>query len=101
MAKLARQLVVARSRSHLVQHHVAPLLATPGAWTRLRWTGDPQPLQVSFAPVAEAGRLEVRYGALSEGWPIGAAPLPPRPDDVMAFDTSDSLIVKGEKAFSW
>lgn len=79
----------------------APLFATPGAWTRLRWTGDPQPLQVSFAPVAEAGRLEVRYGALSEGWPIGAAPLPPRPDDVMAFDTSDSLIVKGEKAFSW
>ncbi|MEH6678335.1 M20/M25/M40 family metallo-hydrolase [Phenylobacterium sp.] len=79
----------------------APIFATPGAWTRLRWTGDAQPLQVSFAPVAEDGRLEVRYGAITEGWPIGAAPLPPRPDDIMAFDTSDSLIVKGEKAFSW
>jgi hypothetical protein len=79
----------------------ARLLDTPGAWTRLRWTGDAQPLQVSFAPVAKAGRLEVRYGAISEAWPVGAAPLPPRPHDVMAFDASDSLIVKGEKAFSW
>ncbi len=51
--------------------------------------------------MAEDGRLEVRYGAVTEGWPIGAAPLPPRGDDMMAFDTSDSLIVKGEKAFSW
>ncbi|MDO8408452.1 MAG: M20/M25/M40 family metallo-hydrolase [Phenylobacterium sp.] len=79
----------------------APLFATPDAWSRLWWTGDARPLEVSFTPIAQAGRLEVRYGAITERWPVGAAPLPPRPDEIMAFDTSDSLIVKGEKAFSW
>ncbi|MDP1617005.1 M20/M25/M40 family metallo-hydrolase [Phenylobacterium sp.] len=79
----------------------APLFGAPGAWARLSWTGDTQPLQISFTPVAAQGRLEVRYGAITESWPTSATPLPPRPPKVMAFDTSDSLITRGEKAFSW
>lgn len=79
----------------------ADLLQTPDQWSQVRWTGDPQGLRISFRSPADSGHLEVRYGAISDGWPAGAPPLPPRPEDVMAFQTSDSLIVRGTRRLSW
>lgn len=78
-----------------------PLLGEAGGWSRLRWHSDGQPVQLSFRPSAESGQLEVRYGAVVPGWPAAATPLPPRPDTVMAFDTSDSTIITGAETFSW
>ncbi|MDP2213066.1 M20/M25/M40 family metallo-hydrolase [Phenylobacterium sp.] len=79
----------------------AGLLATPGQWSQLRWSAEAQPVQLSFQPVDDAGQLEVRYGAVTPGWPAAATPLPPRPREVMAFDTSDSTVVTGTKLLSW
>lgn len=78
-----------------------PLLAEPGQWTQVRWSADPQAVQISFRPEAAAGSLEIRYGAVTPGWPAGARPLPPRPEDVMAFDTSDSTLVRGVVSLTW
>ena len=77
------------------------LLATPGQWSQLRWSADPQPVQVSFSTQAASGTVEIRYGAITPAWPVGARPPPPRPDDVMAFDAGDSTIVKGETSLNW
>lgn len=79
----------------------APLLATPGQWSQIRWSADRQPIQVSFRPQAPSGALEVRYGAVTPGWPARATPLPPRPENVMAFDNADSAIVKGAESLNW
>ncbi len=79
----------------------APILQAADQWSQVRWTADPQGLQISFRSPAESGALEVRYGAVADGWPAGAAPLPPRPDEVMAFSTSDSLLVRGAQRLSW
>jgi hypothetical protein len=43
----------------------------------------------------------MRYVATVEGWPAEAAPLPPRPADVMPWDNSDSTFVAGTRAFAW
>ena len=53
-------------------------------------------------PAAGApGALDVGYAAVLERWPAGVTPLPRRPADVMAFDTSDSTYVVGTRRFSW
>jgi hypothetical protein len=78
----------------------AGLLDQPGKWTRLRWVAAPQGITLTFRPKAK-GELEVRYASITEGWPAEAKPLPPRPADVMAFDTSDSLMVAGTERFAW
>lgn len=77
------------------------LLATPGQWSQVRWSADAQPVQIGFTPSQGSGTLEVRYGAVTRGWPGAATPLPPRPADVMAFDQADSTIVKGALSLSW
>jgi hypothetical protein len=77
------------------------LLAAPGQWSQVRWGADPQPVQISFRPLAEAGALEVRYGAITPGWPAAARPLPPRPEDVMTFDQGDSTLVRGSETLNW
>jgi len=79
----------------------ADLLQTPDQWSQVRWTGDPQGLRISFGAPDDSGQIEVRYAAISDGWHVGAPPLPPRPQDVMAFQTSDSLIVRGTRRLSW
>ena len=61
-------------------------------WTRLRWQGDPGPIRVV---ITARGPAEVRYAVVSEGWPAGSPPLPPRPKTMMPFDTSDSTVVIG------
>lgn len=61
-------------------------------WTRLRWQGDPGPFRLVFAA---QGPAETHFAVVTEGWPEGARPLPPRPPNVMAFDNSDSAVVTG------
>lgn len=71
-----------------------------GAWTRLRWDGDPQGTSLTFRPVGP-GSLEVRYAVTNDRWPTGAAPLPPRPADLAPFGASDVAVVTGTRRFAW
>jgi len=77
------------------------LLGEPRQWSRLSWRADDQPVGLSFRPASPSGQLEVRYAVVSPGWPAGARPLPSRPPQVMAFDSSDSTIVRGSRTLSW
>lgn len=61
-------------------------------WTRLRWQGDPGPIRFV---IPARGPAEIRYAIVSEGWPAGTRPLPPRPATVMPFDVSDSTVMTG------
>jgi hypothetical protein len=72
----------------------------PGGWTRLRWEAAPQGVDITLRP-GGPGKLSVRYAATLERWPASAPPLPPRPADVMPFETSDSTTVTGVRQFTW
>ncbi|HVI34238.1 M20/M25/M40 family metallo-hydrolase [Phenylobacterium sp.] len=76
------------------------LILTPGRWTRVNWEAAPEGLTLRLRP-AGPGTLDVRYIATIDGWPAGAAPLPPRPAADMPFDASDSVRVSGTRRFSW
>lgn len=76
------------------------LTAPAGAWTRLRWVGDPDGLSLAFRPEG-SGRLELRYWSASDAWPAGAAPLPPTPPEVMAFGASGSSLISGAQQLQW
>ena len=76
-------------------------LALPaGKWVTVAWQAPGKAPDLVIRPSGR-GRLDVRYNALLERWPQGVAPLPPRPADVMAWDTSDSTFVTGTRAFTW
>jgi hypothetical protein len=70
------------------------LLTTPGEWSHLAFAAPGDRLTVRFTPKAH-GRLEARWATYTPGWPPGAAPLPPRPADVMPWSLSDSTVVLG------
>ena len=72
----------------------------PGADSLLRWSAAQKGFDLVIRP-GGPGRLTVGYSAIIERWPAAAPPLPPRPRDVMAFDTSDSTEVEGSRTFSW
>jgi hypothetical protein len=72
----------------------------PGQWVKVAWQAAGDGLELAIRP-GGPGRLDVRYSAAVERWPKGAAPLPPRPADVMAWDNSDSTFVAGTRAFTW
>ena len=72
----------------------------PGKWVRLMWQAPGNGPDLAIRP-SGPGRLDVRYSAGIERWPASVAPLPPRPADVMAWDTSDSTFVTGTRAFTW
>jgi hypothetical protein len=76
------------------------LALRPGAWTRLRWEGDPQGPALEIRPVGP-GTLEVRYAVTTESWPHGVAPLPPRPANQVGFGGSDATVVTGTRRFAW
>lgn len=76
------------------------LVLTPGRWTRVNWEAAPQGLTLRLRP-AGPGTLDVRYIATIDGWPAGAAALPPRPASDMPFDASDSVRVSGTRRFTW
>ena len=75
-------------------------LAPAGAETRINWQVAPQGLELNFK-AAGPGALEVGFIAVTEAWPAGAKPLPPRPADVMGFDASDATIVGGTQRLTW
>ncbi|HEY3696262.1 M20/M25/M40 family metallo-hydrolase [Phenylobacterium sp.] len=76
------------------------LLARPGQTGRIRWRAAQDGLVLAFRP-AGPGAIAVRYAAQTPAWPPDARRLPPRPADVMAFDTSDSTIVTGAERLTW
>jgi hypothetical protein len=74
----------------------AGLALPPGRWVRILWQAPGDGLDLVIRPSGPG-----RYNAGFDRWPTGVAPLPPRPADVMAFDTSDSTFVAGTRAFTW
>ncbi|MDP3746187.1 MAG: M20/M25/M40 family metallo-hydrolase [Phenylobacterium sp.] len=75
-------------------------LETAGQWTRVRWQNAPQGVTVAFRAGGPGG-MEVRYATIIETWPAGAKPLPPRPADVMAFDTDSATVAAASRRFTW
>ncbi len=73
------------------------LAAAPSAgagWTHIVWDAPDQGgLTVSFT--APDGLLQARYGALTDGWPGDARPLPRRPPNAMPWMNSDATVVIG------
>ncbi len=78
----------------------ANLALKPGGDSRLSWEATPQGIDILIR-ASGPGAIDVGYSATLERWPAGVAPLPKRPADVMAFDTSDSTFVVGTRRFSW
>jgi len=86
--------VIVNGRTVELKPSATPGRATPPGrvWTRLRWQADPGPVRLVLPA---SGPVEVRYAIVSEGWPAGSPPLPPRPKTMMPFDVSDSTVVTG------
>lgn len=80
----------------------APALAAlhPGVATIVHWETATDGLDLVLRPKGR-GSLNVAYAAIQENWPPEALPLPPRPPNVMAFDTSDSTMIAGTRRFDW
>jgi hypothetical protein len=78
----------------------AKLALKPSGDTRLSWEAAPQGIDLVIR-AGGPGAIDVGYAATLERWPAGVAPLPKRPADLMAFDTSDSTFVVGTRRFSW
>ncbi|THD62172.1 M20/M25/M40 family metallo-hydrolase [Phenylobacterium sp.] len=76
------------------------LAIPPGKSAGVNWSAAPDGFDLILRP-AGPGRLTVAYAATVEQWPAAAPPLPRRPADVMAFDTSDSTVLTGTRSFSW
>jgi hypothetical protein len=72
----------------------------PSKSAAVGWAAAPDGFDVTLRP-AGPGKLAVDYSATVEQWPAAAPPLPHRPAEVMAFDTSDSTILSGARSFSW
>jgi hypothetical protein len=72
----------------------------PGGNALVRWSAAQPGFDVVIHP-GGPGKLTAYYSATIEHWPAPAKPLPPRPKDVMPFDTSDSTVLEGSRSFSW
>ena len=72
----------------------------PGRWTPIRWYAAPAGVDILIRP-GGPGAIDVRYAAIQERWPAGAAALPSRPATAMPFDLSDSTLVTGSRRFTW
>jgi Peptidase family M28 len=78
----------------------AALAIKPGKDAQLTWATAAQPLDLTLR-AAGPGKLDVAYEVTTMQWPAGAAPVPKRPADLMAFDVSDSAVLTGVRHFSW
>jgi hypothetical protein len=76
------------------------LALKPGQALRLRWTGDPDGLVVSFRP-AGPGALELAAWSAADAWPAGAAPLPQPPRNVMPYGASPTTFVAARTRVAW
>ena len=68
--------------------------------TLVQWSSASEGLDLVIRP-GGPGMLKVGYVATLERWPAGATPLPQRPANLMAFDTSDSTSIVGTRRFTW
>jgi hypothetical protein len=75
-------------------------LQRPGETLSIRWQAAPQGIVLAFRP-AGPGQLTATWAGLTEQWPASARRLPVRPASAMAWDISDSTLVRGESRFSW
>ncbi len=75
-------------------------LEKPGQWTRVRWQSAPQGVTIAYRAGGPGG-VEVRYATVTDSWPSGATPPPPRPADEMAFDTPNATIAAAARRFTW
>jgi hypothetical protein len=75
-------------------------LETAGKSLNIRWQAAPQGLTLAFRP-AGPGELSVTWAGLTEQWPVSARRLPVRPASAMAWDYSDSTLVRGQSRFHW
>ena len=73
--------------------------APPGEPTRIRWS-DPYGGVTLVVQPAPGDTVRLRWAVLSDGWPAGATPLPPRRVDQAPWGASDSLVVVGEAMLS-
>ena len=78
----------------------ARLLTKVGEWSRVSWQASPEGFTVGFRAKGP-GAVETRVAAITEGWPTGAQPLPPRSDRLAPWWISDSTIVTGTKRLNW
>ncbi|MFD1189251.1 M20/M25/M40 family metallo-hydrolase [Phenylobacterium conjunctum] len=76
------------------------ILDQPGRWTVIRWVGADQ-VTLDWTTKSPHGALEVQTGWLTDGWPAGAAPLPPRPKTIAPFDLSDSRVDLAHTRLEW
>lgn len=76
------------------------LTLKPGGETRIGWDAAPGGIDLLIRP-GGPGAIDVAYAVTLERWPAGVTPLPRRPANVMAFDTSDSTFVVGTRRFFW
>jgi hypothetical protein len=74
------------------------IVLKPGGDTIVQWAAAP--VDLVLRP-GGPGKLELGYLATLERWPATAKPLPPRPANLMAWDTSDSTSLTGRRSFSW
>jgi len=72
----------------------------PGKWAKVSFEAAANGVDLALQP-SGPGRLDVRYIAGIESWPVGAVALRPRPADLMAWDDSESTFVAGTRAFTW
>lgn len=84
-----------------VQGVPVQLVLKPGVWTRLRWEAPPVGGLHLRLQGSVTGQLQLRYVELSDAWPAGAKPLPPRPPELSPFGLSDGLIVCGTRQLAW
>jgi hypothetical protein len=76
------------------------LLAKPGQWSHLRWSGSDQSVTLSFRP-AGPGTLEIAYAEGLPGWPAAARPLPPMPARDMGWNLAGDTVVVGARRLAW
>jgi len=88
------------ARLESIQGVAAAMPLAPGARARVNWSTAPQDLTLVIRP-AGPGKMTVSYNLIAETWPPGAAPLPPRPANVMPFAESDSTYLTGTRRFAW
>ncbi len=71
-----------------------------GRWNRVNWRSGGAPLSLILRPDGP-GQLDLRWTAVTDGWPAGTAPLSPRPADEAAFEVSDVAVVTGSRRWAW
>jgi hypothetical protein len=84
-----------------VDGRASKLLGKAGVTSHLRWAAEPQGVTVTFRLPPGHGALDIDYGVMTDAWPAGAKPLPPRPKTLAPWDQGDSTVVFGKFKQTW